>query len=80
MTGAAVHPPRFLVLRGGAIGDFIVTLPVLQALRDRWPDAYVEIWGYPHVARLALAAGLAQRVVSLDRAEMARFYVPVMDI
>lgn len=75
---AAAGHPRFLVLRGGAIGDFVVTLPVLQALRRRWPEAYVEIWGYPHIAELAVAGGLAQRVVSLDRADMARFYLPVM--
>ena len=70
------HAPRFLVLRGGAIGDFIATLPVLQALRAQWPAATIEIWGYPHIADLAVAAGLAQAVVSLDRAEMARFFVP----
>ena len=70
------HAPRFLILRGGAIGDFIATLPVLQALRAQWPEAVIEIWGYPHVAELAVVAGLAQTVVSLDRAEMARFFVP----
>lgn len=70
------HAPRFLVLRGGAIGDFIVTLPVLQALRARWPSAHIEIWGYPHIADLAVAGGLAESVLSLDRAEMARFFVP----
>ena len=70
------HAPRFLILRGGAIGDFIATLPVLQALRAQWPAADIEIWGYPHIAELAVAAGWAQTVVSLDRAEMARFFVP----
>ena len=70
------HAPRFLILRGGAIGDFIVTLPVLQALRAQWPGAQIEIWGYPHIANLAVAGGLAQTVVSLDRAEMVRFFVP----
>jgi len=70
------HAPRFLVLRGGAIGDFIATLPVLQALKEQWPLARIVIWGYPHIADLAVAGGLADRVVSLDRAEMARFFVP----
>ena len=70
------HAPRFLILRGGAIGDFIATLPVFQALRAQWPAATIEIWGYPHIAELAVAAGWAQAVVSLDRAEMARFFVP----
>ena len=70
------HAPRFLLLRGGSLGDFIVTLPVLQALRAQWPAARIEIWGYPHIASLAVAGGLAETVVSLDRAEMARFFVP----
>ena len=74
--GIRTHAPRFLILRGGAIGDFVATLPVLQALRTQWPEAVIEIWGYPHIANLAVAAGLAHSVVSLDRAEMSRFFVP----
>ncbi len=74
--GIRTHAPRFLILRGGAIGDFIATLPVLQALRMQWPEAVIEIWGYPHIANLAVAAGLAHSVVSLDRAEMSRFFIP----
>ena len=65
---------RFLVFRGGAIGDFILTLPALAALRRAWPDAHIEIAGYPHVARLAQIAGLADAVVSLDRAETAELF------
>ena len=67
---------RFLILRGGAIGDFIMTLPVLQALRAQWPDAYIELIGYPHIANLALAANLVDHVESLDRAGIARFFTP----
>ena len=74
--GIRTHAPRFLILRGGAIGDFIATLPVLQALKTQWPAAEIEIWGYPHIANLAVAAGLARSVVSLDRAEMSRFFIP----
>ena len=65
---------RILVLRGGAIGDFIVTLPALQKVRARWPQAHIELVGYPHVATLARAAGLVDRVESLDKAEIARFF------
>ena len=66
--------PVFLVLRGGAIGDFIVTLPALAALRRRWPDAVIELVGYPHIANLARLGGLVDRVRSLDEARMARFF------
>lgn len=66
--------PRILVLRGGAIGDFIVTLPVLHALRERWPGGHIELVGYPHVARLAELGGLVNSVRSLDESQFAQFY------
>ncbi len=69
-----VRPARLLVLRGGAVGDFIVTLPALHALRQRWPDAHIEVIGYPHVARLATWFDLANRVRSLDEARIARYF------
>ncbi|MDD3179606.1 MAG: glycosyltransferase family 9 protein [Opitutaceae bacterium] len=43
---------RILVLRGGAMGDFIVTLPALDLLRRRWPEAQIELIGNPQVAVL----------------------------
>lgn len=69
-----MRPPRIWILRGGALGDFIVTLPVLSALRKRWPDSYIELVGYPHFAELARVAGLADAVTSLYSAGIARFY------
>lgn len=66
--------PAILVLRGGAVGDFILTLPVLQALREAWPEARIELAGYPEIAELARLAGWADRVVSLHQARIARLY------
>jgi heptosyltransferase-3 len=66
--------PRILVFRGGAIGDFILTLPALWALRKLWPDAYIELVGYPHIADLGVAGQVINRVESLDRADFARFF------
>lgn len=66
--------PRFLVLRGGAIGDFILTLPVLQALRERWPTAHIELMCYPHIGQLVLDTGLVEAIRSLDEAGMAEFF------
>ncbi len=68
------RPARILVLRGGALGDFIVTLPALEALRTRWPDGRLELIGYPAVARLALRGGRVDVVHSLDQSGMARFF------
>ena len=57
---------RILVIRGGAIGDFILTLPALKALRDTYPDAHIEILGYKHIAVLAENRFYAQAVRSIE--------------
>jgi heptosyltransferase III len=49
---------KILVLRGGALGDFIVTLPALALLRQRWPDAQIELVGNATAAEIARKRGL----------------------
>jgi len=65
---------KILVIRGGAIGDFILTLPAIAALRKNFPDAYLEVLGYPHIAQLALAGGLVDRVESIGSRALAGFF------
>jgi heptosyltransferase-2 len=65
---------KILVVRGGAIGDFILTLPVLAALRERLPRARLEVLGYGHVAQLARAAGLVDDVRPIDARPLAAFF------
>lgn len=65
---------RILVIRGGAIGDFILTLPVLSALRRQFPAADLELLAYPKVAQLALADGLATGVRSIEAQSLAGFF------
>ncbi|MBU1855397.1 MAG: hypothetical protein KKC28_00245, partial [Verrucomicrobia bacterium] len=48
--------PRILILRGGALGDFLLTLPAIRALRRHWPEAWIEIIGHPGMAELAMTA------------------------
>jgi len=62
------------VIRGGAIGDFILTLPAIAALRRQFPAAHLEVLGYPHIAQLALAGGLANRVQSIEARALAGFF------
>jgi len=67
-------PPRVLVIRGGAIGDFILTLPVLRLLREMIPNCHLEVMGYLSIATLAQSAGLANDVRSLDHRTMAALF------
>jgi heptosyltransferase-3 len=65
---------KILVIRGGAIGDFILTLPAVAALRTRFPEAHLEVLGYPHIVQLALAGGLVDRVQSIEARALAGFF------
>ena len=62
---------KILVIRGGAIGDFILTLPVMNALRTQFPEASLEVLGYEHIAVLAREGGVVDAVRSIEAAGMA---------
>jgi heptosyltransferase-3 len=65
---------KILVIRGGAIGDFILTLPALAALRQQFPHAHLEVLGYPHIVQLAQAGGLVDRVQAIEARGLASFF------
>ena len=65
---------RILVVRGGALGDFILTLPALRALRDAHPRSRIEILGYPHIAAIAEKRFYADAVRSIEYAALSRFF------
>ncbi len=65
---------KILVIRGGAIGDFILTLPAIAALRQRFPEAHLEVLGYPHIVQLALAGGLVNQTRSIEAQALAGFF------
>lgn len=65
---------RILVIRGGAIGDFILTLPVFAALRRQFPAVRLEVLGYPHIAALATAGGLVAAARPIEARLLAGFF------
>jgi len=73
---AAKKPQRILVIRGGAIGDFILTLPALRALRKTFPDAWIEIMGYPAIGEIAHSRYYADSLSRVDAADIAPLFTP----
>ena len=65
---------KILVIRGGAIGDFILTLPAIAALRLQFPEAHLEVMGYPHIVQLAEAGGLVDHVRAIEARGLAGFF------
>lgn len=71
---------RILVIRGGAVGDFILTLPAIELLRTQLEKPHLEILGYPAITELATAFGFADATRSIERGPMAGFFVPDGDL
>lgn len=65
---------KILVLRGGALGDFIVTLPALAALRRHWPSARIELVGNATAAKLARPRGLLDAIHSQHEARWSGLF------
>ena len=53
-----------------------MTLPAIGALRERWPEAHIEILGYPHIIELARGRYYADATRSIDAKPMAGFFIP----
>ena len=65
---------RILIIRGGAIGDFVLTLPAVRLLRDAFPNARLEILGYRHIAALAEKRFYADATRSIEYGALAGFF------
>ncbi len=71
---------KILVIRGGAIGDFIVTLPVLKALRAMFPSSGIEVLCPQRVGDLAVTSGHADAFRPLEARGLAAFFAPTGDL
>ncbi len=67
---------KILFIRGGAVGDFILTMPAMLLVRESLPETEIEILGYPGIANLALVTGIADRLRSIEDARLATFFIP----
>jgi len=63
---------RALVIRGGALGDFLLTSPTMAALRGA--AQHLEILAYPAFADLACRTGLADAGRSIEYGPLAGFF------
>jgi heptosyltransferase-2 len=65
---------RILVIRGGAIGDFVLTLPAIKLLRENFPQSHIEILGYRHIVALAEKRFYADAARSIEYGALASFF------
>ena len=65
---------HILIIHQGALGDFILSLPAIAAIRRSHPGSAVEIWGYPDILRLVEGRFYADAIASINQAGMSRLY------
>ncbi|GAC1636401.1 MAG: hypothetical protein NVS4B2_24760 [Chloroflexota bacterium] len=63
---------RLAVLRAGALGDIVLTLPALRILRTRFPDHRIDAIGYP--GTWAVATPFVDRIFSIDSPAFAPLF------
>ena len=68
-----------LVLRSGALGDFLLTLPVLEALRSHLPHEVVSYAGRGEFGKLARRSDLVDEVIDENRPEVVALYSEATD-
>lgn len=57
---------NILVVRAGALGDGLLTIPALAALRTRWPEAHLTLIGPRTLLPFASASRLAGTVLAIE--------------
>lgn len=60
---------RIVIIRAGALGDVILTIPALRVLRECYPAARTEVVGYPDLWKVA--GSLVDSRVSIERPAFA---------
>lgn len=71
---------EILVIHTGALGDFLLSLPAIRALRRWAPRARLEILGRPAYACLALDGVHADAVHDWERPSIERLFTPGAEI
>jgi heptosyltransferase-3 len=67
---------RVLVIRGGAIGDVILTLPALGALRHAFPLAAFDLMGNPSRLVFARHPAYADQILDMEHWDLYRLFSP----
>lgn len=64
------NPEKILVINFGQLGDVVLSLPALKAIRDKFPQSQITILVGKSCAQIVELSGFADTVMSVDRVAM----------
>ncbi len=68
------HRQRIAVVRAGALGDVLLGVPALAALRRHFPEAGITLVGPLPAARVAATMSLVDELLSIDDSRLAPLF------
>jgi lipopolysaccharide heptosyltransferase II len=66
LTPATFHPQRILIIRLDLIGDLVLSLTVVRALKRAYPEAEIDLLATPSSARVALHDPNLSEIIAYD--------------
>ena len=69
-----------LMIRAGALGDCLLMLPALHALRAHFPQARIDVMGYPQRWEWVLGRGLVDTVHTIERPGMHLLFCEGLEV
>lgn len=58
---------KFLIIQTAFIGDAILTLPMIQKLKEKFPDAFIDVVSIPSTKEIFSASAFVNDVIILDK-------------
>src|SRR6266487_831574 len=66
LTPASFHPKRILVIRLDLIGDLVLSLTVVRALKHTYPEAEIDLLALPASAKVAIFDPHVSEIITYD--------------
>lgn len=66
---------NILIIRPGALGDLVVTLPTMEAIRNYYENARIEIMGYSSFLEIVKGRFYADTISRFDQADVASLFM-----
>ncbi|MBM2832985.1 MAG: hypothetical protein HW406_146 [Candidatus Brocadiaceae bacterium] len=65
---------NILIIRPGALGDLVVTLPTFEAIRKYFKNARIDIMGYSSILEIVKGRFYADTISRFDQADIAHLF------
>jgi len=71
------NPRNILVIDFGQLGDVVMSLPALRAIRERFPNASISVAAGKPSSEIVEMSGYADSVIAVDRVALRDGFTPL---